>query len=178
MTETPKEDPQTCQECGQAPASVHIRRIAAGKEVEVHLCLGCAQARGLESQETEAPHGALDPVSLLFKNLNEIEGGGGVCPRCGLSYSQFRETARLGCARCYQTFADELKPLIRRVHGEVRHVGKVPIREGEAYEHSARLRRLNEDLEKAIGAEDYERAADIRDLIQELESAGSSEREP
>jgi protein arginine kinase activator len=174
MSEKPKEDPGTCQDCGEAPATVHIRRVAVGEEVEVRLCIECAQRQGVEP-ELASGQVALDPVALLFKNLGEMEGSQGACPGCGLSYSQFRETGRLGCSNCYETFAAELKPLIRRVHGEVRHVGKVPVREGESYDFSARLRRLNEDLEKAIGAEEYERAAQIRDLIHELETTASRE---
>jgi protein arginine kinase activator len=112
----------------------------------------------------------------MLKNLSEMGGGGGVCDGCGLTYSRFRETGRLGCARCYAAFDKELRPLIRRIHGEVRHVGKVPHREETGSDRDARIRRLNEDLERAIGAEEYERAAEIRDLIQELETAASRPR--
>ena len=50
------------------------------------------------------------------------------------------------------------------------HTGKRPPRQGERYDFSARLRRLNEELERAVGAEDFERAAELRDLIQATES--------
>jgi protein arginine kinase activator len=180
MNEASKAQPDTCQECGAAPATVHVRRISAGEEVELRLCLECAQARGLEPDPDLAPHGVSpDPVSLLFKTLGQMEGVTGTCPGCGMSYSDFRETGRLGCSRCYKAFLTELRPLIRRVHGEVRHVGKVPPRDGELSDHSARLRRLNEDLERAIGEEEYERAADLRDRIRDLEAApanGDDER--
>jgi protein arginine kinase activator len=180
MNEASKGKPDTCEECGQAPATVHVRRISAGEEVTLRLCLECAQARGLEPDPDEAPQAPTgDPVSLLFKTLGEMEGVTGTCPGCGMSYSDFRETGRLGCARCYAAFLDELKPLIRRVHGEVRHVGKVPPRDGEISDHSARLRRLNDDLERAIGEEEYERAAELRDRIRDLEAApahGDDER--
>jgi protein arginine kinase activator len=174
MNEASKPQPDTCQECGQAPATVHVRRISAGEEVELRLCLACAQARGLEPDPDDAPSGTSDPVSLLFKTLGQMEGVTGTCAGCGMSYSDFRDTGRLGCARCYEAFLSELRPLIRRVHGEVRHVGKVPPRDGELSDHSARLRRLNEDLERAIGEEEYERAADLRDRIRELEAAPTS----
>jgi protein arginine kinase activator len=170
MSEKPK-DPGVCQSCGQAPATVTIRRVSAGEEEEVRLCLACAQARGFEPAQ-EGPGGG-DPVTLMLQNLGRMQGTGGVCAGCGLTFSRFQETGRLGCARCYQAFAADLKTLIRRVQGGVRHMGKVPHREGKDYDQAARLRRLNEDLERAIGAEEYERAAEIRDLIQELESEGS-----
>lgn len=177
MNEASKPTPDTCEECGVEPATVHVRRISAGEEIEMGLCLACAQSHGLEPEtdtETAEDEGAApgsDPVSVLLKTLGQMEGITGSCPGCGISYSVFRETGRLGCARCYEAFASELKPLIRRVHGEVRHVGKVPPRDGELSDDAARLRRLNEDLERAIGEEEYERAADLRDRIRDLESA-------
>ena len=168
MSESTPPKPETCENCGKNPATVKIRRVAAGEEVEIHLCLACAKERGLEPGLEDAGVGT-DLVQLMLKNLNEMEGGSGVCDVCGLTYSRFRETGRLGCAQCYRSFAKELRPLIRRIHGEVRHVGKV-LRQGAHSDREARIRRLNEDLERAIGAEEYERAAAIRDLISELEA--------
>jgi protein arginine kinase activator len=175
MAEPTPPHPETCEQCGKAPAAVKIRRVAGGEEVEIHLCLACAKERGLEPGLQDSGVG-VDLVTLMLKNLNEMEGGSGVCDVCGLTYSRFRETGRLGCAHCYRSFAKELRPLIRRIHGEVRHVGKVLDREGVGSDREARLRRLNEDLERAIGAEEYERAAAIRDLIQELEAAAGGSR--
>jgi len=170
MTEPTNPKTETCESCGKNPATVKIRRVASGEEVEIHLCLACAKERGLEPGLDDTGVG-VDMVQLMLKNLNEMEGGSGVCDVCGLTYSRFRETGRLGCAHCYRSFAKELKPLIRRIHGEVRHVGKVLDRMGQGSDRQARIRRLNEDLERAIGAEEYERAAAIRDLITELETA-------
>lgn len=173
MSETPKPEPGTCEACGTSPATVHLRRVNAGEEVEVHLCLDCARQQGVEPETGGEGAMFTDPLTLMFKNLKGTDGEGAVCPRCGTSYSRFRETGRLGCAACYETFAAQLEPLLRRVHGATRHTGKVPLREGADYERTARLRRLNEELERAIGSEDFERAAELRDLIQGLESAGS-----
>jgi protein arginine kinase activator len=173
MSETPKPDRGTCEACGTAPATVHLRRVNAGEEVEVHLCLACSREQGVEPEAIEEGSLFVDPLTLMFRSLKGTEGGEIACPRCGLLFSRFRETGRLGCAGCYETFLGQLEPLLRRVHGATRHTGKVPIREGVEYERSARLRRLNEELERAIGSEDFERAAELRDMIQGLESAGS-----
>ncbi len=172
MSEKPLKDTGICERCGKEPASVHLRRVSEGEETELHLCAACAEEEGLES-----PPASLggDPVSLLFQSMNATEGGDGVCPGCGLTYSGFRETGRLGCARCYKTFSEELGPLIRRIQGASRHVGKRPQREGEQYEQAARLRRLVEELERAVGSEDYERAAELRDRIKELETHSGTE---
>jgi protein arginine kinase activator len=175
MNDTPTPEPGTCENCGKAPASVKIRRVAGGEETDLHLCLECARERGLEPVP-EAGAGSVDLVTLMLKNLSAMEESAGVCEGCGLTYTRFKETGRLGCAQCYQAFRSELTPLIRRVQGEVHHVGKVPHREESGSDRAARLRRLNEDLERAIGAEEYERAAELRDRIQDLEAAATRPR--
>ncbi len=172
MSEQEPKDPTTCERCGKEPATVHVRRVARGEEEIFHLCVSCAREQGVEAGAAGAAEFNADPVSILFKNLGEVKGTEGACPGCGLTYSDFRETGRLGCPRCYATFAEELEPLLRRLHGSLRHAGKRPTREGKSYERAAQLRRLNEELERAVGAEDYERAAELRDRIREMETAG------
>ena len=36
-----------CEECGKAPATVHIERIINGRKMTMHLCRDCAQRSGL-----------------------------------------------------------------------------------------------------------------------------------
>ncbi len=172
MSDEPQKDPDICERCGKEPATVHLRRVTEGEEVETHLCAACAQGEGLEPLAKAGV--SEDPVALLFKNLEETAGSGAVCPGCGLAFSEFRETGRLGCAQCYETFAEELEPILRRIHGTTRHAGKRPPREGERYEQASLLRRLNEELERAVGDEDYERAAELRDRIFRAEEEESS----
>jgi protein arginine kinase activator len=177
MTESPKEprpteERKTCDACGERPATVRIRKVTGSEEEEVVLCAGCAASRGL-TPGTSGGTLVADPLAVLFQSLGETEGSGVACPGCGLTFSVFRETGRLGCARCYATFQAELVPLLRRIHGTAVHSGKAPHRTGMSYENASRLRRLNEELERAVGAEDYERAAALRDLIQETETASA-----
>ena len=35
-----------------------------------------------------------------------------VCPSCGLSRSEYKKAARLGCAQCYETFVKDLDGLV------------------------------------------------------------------
>lgn len=95
------------------------------------------------------------------------------CPGCGMYYSTFRETGHLGCAACYASFRQSLRPLLRRIHGEPRHLGKAPHRDGERFARRREMQRLHEELERAIGREDYERAAALRDSIRQLEQTSS-----
>lgn len=47
------------------------------------------------------------------------------CPWCGLTRRELYASGRLGCARCYETFAREVEDALREIHGEDRHIGKV-----------------------------------------------------
>jgi protein arginine kinase activator len=169
MSETPEQDPTVCQACGKNPAAVHVRRVSAGEEVEMRLCVSCAQEHGLEPSGTEAL--SADSLDKLFQGMRTTEDSRTSCPRCGLVFSEFKSTGRLGCAECYGAFAPLLEPLLRRVHGSTEHLGRAPASEGESRENLARLRRLNEELDRAVGAEDYERAAQLRDEIRRLEES-------
>ena len=91
------------------------------------------------------------------------------CPRCGLLYSQFKETGRLGCAECYTAFQFQLRPLLRRIHGDTRHRGKTPVR-GPAESGARQIQRLHDELQRAVEREEFERAASIRDDIRRLEA--------
>jgi len=40
-----------------------------------------------------------------------------VCRNCGKDFGDVRRTGKLGCSECYQTFADQLAPVIEDIHG-------------------------------------------------------------
>ena len=46
------------------------------------------------------------------------------CPTCGLTRRALYERGLLGCARCYQTFAAEVKRGLQEIHGATEHYGK------------------------------------------------------
>ncbi len=64
---------------------------------------------------------------------------------------------------------------MRRVHGSTRHAGKTPGRRSSGQRPQVQLQRLQDDLQRAIVAEDYERAAQLRDAIRGLDSAPTEE---
>ena len=91
------------------------------------------------------------------------------CSECGISYMDFHSTGRLGCANDYKVFSRELTPLIERIHGSAKHVGKIPPGAGREVVKENRLLRLRKDLKDAIQREAYEEAAKIRDEIRSVE---------
>jgi protein-arginine kinase activator protein McsA len=49
------------------------------------------------------------------------------CPRCGLTFGQFRQSGLMGCPACYDAFEGPLGPLLQRAHeGGTHHSGKIP----------------------------------------------------
>ncbi len=164
-----------CEICGQAEATVHITRTINGETKEIYLCPKCAAAAG----HLPWASGKEFPVGTLFGSLFDIGSvsedvgdaasmGRGVCPGCGSTYESFRETGFFGCAECYDAFAGALEPLLKKIHGDTIHRGKRPAAAPQE-SHATTIRRLREQLKRAVELEEYERAAEIRDEIQRLE---------
>jgi protein arginine kinase activator len=154
-------------------ATVRYAEVVDGSLTTWHLCEQCASERGVAGTLTSLA----GPLVNILMGLLEGEVGPGTaddagptCPRCGLTYGKFRRVGRLGCATCYDTFAHELRPLLRRIHGSTEHTGCVP---SEAFGDHYRLReirKLKVELARAVQSEDYERAAELRDAIRSAES--------
>jgi protein arginine kinase activator len=171
-----------CQKCPNA-ATLHITEIMSEDSIEeLHLCEGCAQKYLYEPQNKQAggkhaaPPGAFTtgPTSGLGHGAAEEEGSGSPqreCEICGIKFVDFRNTGRLGCPHDYQAFKEELTPLLENIHGEVKHVGKVPRRLPQARQTQSELAQLRKQLLQAVNKEHYEEAARLRDRIRQLEES-------
>ena len=78
------------------------------------------------------------------------------------------------CAECYTAFQFQLRPLLRRIHGDTRHRGKVTARDGEGAVRSRQIQRLHDELQRAVEREEFEHAAAIRDEIKKLEAESAT----
>lgn len=150
-----------CEMCKANDANVHIKQVVNGEARELHVCGECAEESSLTSQTPAALASFLfgteaDPIS---------EENDKVCPLCHMRRSDFKKLSRLGCAACYDTFMEDLAPIITAVHRVGRHVGKVPCDN----KIGARIVRLQKSLEGAVGLQDFEKAAKLRDEIRLLE---------
>lgn len=166
-----------CQQCGQRPASVHILKTVNNHKEELHLCDVCARDKGQSGMQPSFGFPNFSLQQLLASMLEEpwvlpgprAQGSEPRCAGCGLSFSQFRETGFLGCTQCYETFRDELAPLVRRIHASENHHGKAPKRSGGLLRLKKELHQLKLDLQRAVAREAFEEAAQIRDRIRGLE---------
>jgi protein arginine kinase activator len=162
-----------CQICGKTPATVHFTEIHDNKMTEIHVCERCAEEKGFHSPAKKQKFDIADLLAGMVDGMTSTEEervGHVQCPRCGLLYSAFRETGRLGCAECYTAFQFQLRPLLRRIHGDTRHRGKTPARDGAGVSRSRQIQRMHDELQRAVEREDFEKAAQLRDEIKRLES--------
>jgi protein arginine kinase activator len=159
-----------CDSCGERDAVVHVTRIEGGEVKLLHLCERCAAEHGVETTVAAPKHPLGDFLQAVQQQATLSSVDGSRCVFCHTTMADFRATGRWGCARCYTTFEQGMRELLRRVHGSSRHIGKTyrpP--QSETLERSAALGELRERLRRAIESEQFELAADLRDRIRVLE---------
>lgn len=159
-----------CDSCREREAVVALTTIENNAVHQLHLCERCAAERGVETTVATPKH----PLSEFLQAVHEQVATGGTdavrCSFCNTTMADFRATGRWGCARCYSNFEAGIRELLRRVHGNSRHVGRVyrpPM--NETMERAAVLGELKDRLRRAIESEQFELAADLRDRIRVLE---------
>lgn len=168
-----------CERCQKRQATVHYTQIINGSKTELNLCEECAREIGqIDFGSFNFPIGNfMSPFetdmsfeSLLSGLTNNIpEESPLSCDVCKTSYEDFRRTGRLGCMHCYEVFRDRLDPLIRKIHGNNVHKGKVPKKAGGNMRLEREIEQLKAKLNDLVKAENYEEAAKVRDEIKEIE---------
>ncbi len=155
-----------CCVCKQKEATVHLTQIMdGGKMQKVDLCDGCAKEKGV----TEGTFSLADMLLGLGVSQEMEEAAAGVelkCPHCGFTQADFKKAGRLGCAHCYETFAEGLEALLKTMHKGTRHKGKVPLACRSSQGLREKISTLQKQLEKAVDDEDFEQAAHVRDEIK------------
>jgi protein arginine kinase activator len=163
-----------CSQCGGGEGVIDLNQIEGGEVRVVHLCAKCAAEKGIQTTAAlaDSPLGGLlaaigaDPSS----SPEPVDLAESACHRCGATLQDFRETGHLGCADCYTAFAEQLRELLRRLHGSAHHTGiaySPPGSTPRPEEESADS--LRDQLRRAIAAEAFEQAAEIRDRLRGLE---------
>ena len=164
-----------CSKCGQREATTHYQQTINGKTIVMNVCPECAKELGL-SQMFHGFSGLNFNIADVFAGLLESLSSSllptqesAVYPECHSDLKTIINSGKIGCARCYTTFRNELIPTIEQLHGKVYHQGKLPRSAGEAARQKAHLSSLKKKLEEAIRTQDFENAAKYRDEIRELE---------
>ena len=158
-----------CDICGKKEATVHITEIIDNKMTELHLCEECARKKEVSIEHSFSLAdflGGLTDIGTILEPAKMVQKK---CPGCGLGYNDFKKIGRLGCDRCYETFKEALDPLLKRIHGSNRHLGKFPVSQARKVKVKTKLEGLRARLEEAIQVEKYEEAIKLRDQIKALE---------
>lgn len=170
-----------CQECNQRPATLHFTKIINGEKTEVHICERCAQEKGnVFMDENGGPGFSINnllagllniesnfhqPTVNSFPKTEELR-----CPHCQLSFKEFIRIGKFGCAKCSETFNQQLDPILKRVHsGNTAHIGKIPKRIGGALQLKKQISEMKDTLKDLITQEEFEKAAEVRDKIRAFE---------
>ena len=166
-----------CDICNKSEATVHLTEIVNDQVTKLHLCEVCAKEKGAEMEEHFGLNDLLAGLVDLGSGLEAETAETIKCPNCGLTYQNFRKIGRLGCSECYEAFKKQMGPILKRIHGSERHVGKVPLKSGKVQDEANVLRELRMRMEKAIQFEEFEEAARLRDEIKKMEEKLKSKEE-
>ena len=158
-----------CPRCLKREATVHISRNINGKKEEYTVCSQCAKELGFFSNSDLLFNMGDFMSGFLGKGMTPSLSEEKICPACGMSVNELVKTSKLGCSKCYEFFDNYLEPLMKRIHGNSRHVGKLPESADENFKKQPLISSLKDDLKAAISREDFEQAALLRDKIKELE---------
>lgn len=116
-----------CDFCRSRPAEFAVSRVVGGHtRQEACLCASCA----VNSERARCGDKGLLLTELLQSMLADdsfADGGSDrtkVCPGCGKTVSELRETGMLGCCVCYVVFREEVDSLISELHGYTPGQGK------------------------------------------------------
>jgi len=169
-----------CEKCKKREATIHITEIINNKMTKTHLCTKCAEQEGMQLSYYKPDYSLADFLTGIsgfapsYVTKPELKKR---CPQCKMTYNDFKKSGRLGCAKCYEVFQEELMPILKGVHGSLEHLGKTKIVSKAKGTHKSKkrdeLQRLEHELKGAIEKEEYEKAAVIRDKIRELKTKGN-----
>jgi protein arginine kinase activator len=174
------ERPLECGEC-RRPIACHYSEITAAGTNEFIACAQCPVVQ-------RRLYGEIQPAEIS----SAAREAGLCCGTCGTTLEAVQVGHSLGCANCYEVFADLLihelvtsHKVSKRVVAQGKkkplplHVGRTP-GESATISPAARLTALTEALNETLAREDYEQAAYLRDQIRLItgkhEELGDSEQ--
>lgn len=170
-----------CQNCGRNEATTHIKRVINGATSESHLCAECAANLGYGDMFSgfgfsfgELLGGFLSESTPALTAMPQDTVR---CKKCGNSWQDIVREGKLGCADCYRTFFDKLQPSLQRIHGKIRHNGKVSsgassevqTEKTPEQKKTEKRAKLEAEMKKAVDEQNFEQAAVLRDQIKALE---------
>jgi len=158
-----------CDVCKEGDVVIDLTQVEGSEVRHLRLCEKCAAERGVEASLVVPKQQVTELLQSVHQHMPTASDDAARCTFCSSTLRDFRSTGRLGCPHCYNAFEKSLRELLRRVHGNSRHVGHRynPPSEGDV-ERSVTAGELRDRLQRAIESEQFEMAADIRDKLRGL----------
>jgi len=153
-----------------SPKVYHITDIL-GKEVkQMHFCQNC-----FLNQYKSKMHEVISFINCLISEKEKLLSK--KC-KCGWGLEDMAKIERIGCPECYETFKEELMPMIHKCqNGETHHIGKKPSNYEQLIEAKQQKLNVEEQIQtlrlkmaKAIEIENYEVAGVLKKKIEELQT--------
>ncbi len=149
---------------------------------KVNICAGCAEDFTFFSEDDfykdltkilykifKADEGQPNGIREL-KNLKNLEiRKNSACSFCGMDLKNIKKLGKMGCPNCYREFKNILLPIIKAIHKNIEHRGKIPENTTGQIKLEKSIRDLRNRLKREIFVENFEEAARIRDEIRQLE---------
>ena len=142
-----------CERCGEKQATVHMTQIDNHEKREVHLCQECAQHYDEFLPGFSINFDFSNMLASLFEQSNiwgKTSQPTVACSNCNQTLADIQRIGELGCSGCYETFKNEINPLLRRIHGSTRHVGKFLHSVCQGEENSVRSKTFKNSYRKLL----------------------------
>lgn len=173
-----------CERCKKNQATMRLTRTVNNKKTVMNLCSECAREVGAPVSSAMDGLGSilsgLMGLETMWKTTPQSVAAVKKCPSCGMTKQEISNNGKLGCADCYITFIDDMRPLLRKIHGNCLHHGSIPADGGSpvqlrtddertgkvANPEVPTIETLKIQMQEAIKREDFETAAALRDRIK------------
>lgn len=169
-----------CDLCGKKIAIVFLERMTRnGTKRKISLCQNCAISRGIISPVVPADQRDIESVfnEIEKKRADDSIESKMLCPTCGKSLYEIKQTGLAGCPNCYEVFKDAIKSAMSSHGLQGKYTGSMPERV-QGFRNSLTDRAdLQTKLDEAIKQENYEKAAVYRDYLRALETGAVSDGE-
>ena len=181
-----------CSKCGKNNAEFYYKQTINGKTQEYALCSSCAEELKKTGElniklpflfddygvgfNNSALYGINDilgfPFSAKKKQLAEKKK----CTLCASTFDDLVKSGKVGCAKCYEVFSDELQKCIENIHGKSKYMGKRTRKQSLNVDTPKdEVSALEKELKLAIESQEFEKAAVLRDKIREIKDKNKEE---
>ena len=129
-----------CEKCGKKTATV-FNKLENGDEI--YICEDC-----------NSNFDSLQNLKVFLSSNDEEKK----CV-CGTTFLEISESGLVGCEKCYETFKNELEPIISKIHTGALHTGKKPM---------TKIERLEKQIEDAMKNRFFDLAVKLSDELNLL----------